>query len=76
MNAISRTLVLPLISAGILGGAIGFAGSASADVTTYETNGSHSIVVTPNMTANHGNNNNGMGNWHQRRADRRAQMGW
>ncbi|GJF08245.1 hypothetical protein NGTWS0302_11580 [Mycolicibacterium cyprinidarum] len=75
MNTVTRILVLPLISAGILGGALSFAGTAAAEVThRHNTNGSHAIVATPDTKANAGNN--GMTNWHQRRADRRAQMGW
>lgn len=74
MNTVSRILVLPLISAGILGGALGFAGTAAADVTIHHTNGSHSIVATPDTKAWPANG--GMRNWYQMQGDLRAQMGW
>ncbi len=74
MNTTTRALVLPLISAGLLGGALGFAGTAAADVTTHHTNGSHAIVATPDTKARPGNG--GMLNWYQLHGNLRAQMGW
>lgn len=54
MNKITRLVALPLISAGIIGGAaVGLAGTASAQVTHTETNGSHSIVARPDTIARH-----------------------
>ena len=48
MKNITRALALPLLSAGIIGGAaLGLAGPAAAATTTTSTNGSHSIVATP-----------------------------
>ena len=74
MNTTTRALVLPLISVGILAGALGFAGTAAAKVTTHHTNGSHSIVATPDTKAKPANG--GMRNWYQMQGDLRAQMGW
>ena len=51
-NNIARFIALPIVSAGILGGAaLGLAGMANAEVTTTQ-NGSHtSIVATPDTYA-------------------------
>ena len=53
MNAhIARYIALPIVSAGILGGAaLGLAGMASAAVTTTETSTGTSIVTTPDTYA-------------------------
>lgn len=52
MNTITRRLALPLLSAGaVAGAALGLAGTASAEVTTNTTNGSHAIMVRPDTTA-------------------------
>ena len=52
MKNITRALVLPLLSAGVIGGAaLGLAGPAAAATTTTHTNGSHSIVTTPDTRA-------------------------
>ena len=52
MKNITRALVLPLLSAGVIGGAaLGLAGPATAATTTTHTNGSHSIVTTPDTRA-------------------------
>ena len=39
MNARTRFLALPLLTAGILGGALGVAGTAAAQTTTVNHNG-------------------------------------
>ena len=53
MKNITRALVLPLLSAGVIGGAaLGLAGPAAAATTTTHTSGSHSIVTTPDTRAN------------------------
>lgn len=67
-----RTLVLLPLSAGILGGALGFAGTAAADVTVNTTTGNSSIVATPDTKAHP--LTLGRKNWHLG-ADSRAQMG-
>ncbi|MGE0219643.1 hypothetical protein [Mycolicibacterium sp.] len=51
MKNITRLIALPVLSAGIIGGAtLGLAGPAAAEVTTTTTNGSHSIVATPDKS--------------------------
>jgi hypothetical protein len=48
MNTFARFIALPIVSAGIIGGAaLGLAGAASAATTTQ----SPSIVATPNVKA-------------------------
>ncbi|AFM15563.1 hypothetical protein Mycch_0746 [Mycolicibacterium chubuense NBB4] len=49
MKNIARIVALPVLSAGIIGGALGLAGTAGAEVTTHNSNGSHSTATTPNM---------------------------
>lgn len=52
MNAITRLLALPLLSAGIIGGAaLGLAGTAGAEVSTTTTSGHTAIVATPDTKA-------------------------
>ena len=52
MNTIARSIVLPIISAGILGGAaLGLAGMASAQTTTTETSTGAAIVSSPDTHA-------------------------
>ncbi|CAN3127092.1 hypothetical protein ACNUDN_04250 [Mycobacterium sp. smrl_JER01] len=64
MNKITRIIALPLVSAGILGGALGLglAGAAGAAVSSTTTNGSHAIVATPDKQSH----NPVMHTWHQR----------
>ena len=51
-NTIARKLALPIVSAGILGGAaLGLAGMASAAVTTTQNGPNTSIVATPDTYA-------------------------
>lgn len=51
-NIIARYIALPIVSAGILGGAaLGLAGMANAAVTTTQTGGHTSIVATPDTYA-------------------------
>ena len=51
MNARTRFLALPLLTAGILGGALGVAGTAAASTTTVDHN-SH-VATTPRDTRSH-----------------------
>ena len=49
---LARRLALPLISAGILGGAVlGLAGTASAGTYSYQPEPRPGIVATPNIIA-------------------------
>ena len=48
---ITRMIAIPVLSAGILGGALGLASTASADVATDSTNGSHSVVAASDRWA-------------------------
>ena len=50
MNTITRLVALPLLSAGILGGALGLAGTAGA-ATGISTGGSHSAVAGKDTTS-------------------------
>ena len=51
MNSFTRSIVLPIISAGILAGAaLGLAGMANAEVTTTETSTGSAIVASPDTT--------------------------
>ncbi len=51
-NIIARYIALPIVSAGILGGAaLGLAGMANAEVTTTQNGGHTSIVATPDTYA-------------------------
>ena len=51
-NNIARYIALPVVSAGILGGAaLGLAGMANATVTTTQNGPSTSIVATPDTHA-------------------------
>ena len=51
-NNIARSIALPIVSAGILGGAaLGLAGMANAAVTTTQTGSSTTIVATPDTYA-------------------------
>ena len=72
MNMITRALVLAPLSAGILGGALGIASTAAADVAVEQTSGSYSMVATPNTKAP--SHTMGRGSWHTG-SDIRAQMG-
>jgi hypothetical protein len=52
MKSITRYIALPIVSAGILGGAaLGLAGMANATVTTTQTGGHTAIVATPDTIA-------------------------
>ncbi len=52
MNSFTRSIVLPIISAGILGGAaLGLAGMANAEATTTETSTGSAIVASPDTYA-------------------------
>ncbi|KRE27948.1 hypothetical protein ASG82_16565 [Mycobacterium sp. Soil538] len=51
MNARTRFLVLPLLTAGILGGALGVARTAAAQTTTGNHNGH--VATTPRDTRSH-----------------------
>ena len=48
MNTTTRILALPILSAGIIAGALGLAGAASAAATDVQQ---PSIVATPNVKA-------------------------
>ena len=51
-NNIARYIALPIVSAGILGGAaLGLAGMANAAVTTVQNGPNVSIVATPDTYA-------------------------
>ncbi|MGP4055682.1 hypothetical protein ACTWP6_12795 [Mycobacterium sp. 4D054] len=62
MNKLTRIIALPLVSAGILAGTLGLAGTAGAAVSSNSTNGSHSIVATPDKHSN----NPTINTWKQR----------
>lgn len=52
MNNIARYIALPVVSAGIIGGAaLGLAGMANAAVTTTQDSTGTSIVTTPDTFA-------------------------
>lgn len=51
MNARTRFLALPLLTAGILGGALGVAGTAAAQTTAVNHNGH--AATTPRDTRSH-----------------------
>ena len=52
MNIITRYIALPIVSAGILGGAaLSLAGMASAQTTINQTGGNVSIVTSPDVRA-------------------------
>ena len=52
MNTIARSIALPAVSAGILGGAaLGLAGMANAGTYSYEPTPRPGIVATPNTIA-------------------------
>jgi hypothetical protein len=52
MTSIIARIALPIVSAGILGGAaLGLAGMASAQTTTVETSTGSAIVATPDTHA-------------------------
>ena len=54
MNTIARYIALPVVSAGIIGGAaLGMAGMANAAVTTTQDSTDTSIVTTPDTFAHH-----------------------
>jgi hypothetical protein len=48
---ITRMIAIPVLSAGILGSALGLASTASADVATSSSTGSHSIVAASSHKA-------------------------
>jgi hypothetical protein len=52
MNARTRFLALPLLTVGILGGALGVAGTAAAQTTTTVSHGGH-VATTPRDTRSH-----------------------
>jgi hypothetical protein len=64
----ARCIALPAVTAGIIGGAaLGLAGTATAQTTTTETNGSTAIVSTPDHYANPAPSAPGWHNHHHHR---------
>jgi hypothetical protein len=62
MNRITRALALPLLSAGILGGALGLAGTASASTHTEPQGPGHSVA--PSVKAQPAPNAHPGARWH------------
>jgi hypothetical protein len=64
---VSRMIAIPVLSAGILGGALGLASTAAAAVSTTSTTDSHSIVAAPDRWASSPND---MSKSQRKRAER------
>lgn len=67
MKSITRTLVMPLLTAGVIGGtALGLAGPAAAATSTTPTSGGHALVATPDKASGKAHNAQQMHTWTQR----------